>query len=365
MESTPEEIARLGREKGLRILVFTDYSDRDWKYRFGLRLQKASILSKGIIEYLFEIKSAARKFEDMVILDGVEVSPFYYWEGTPFSLKCREYNRHILLFGLRTAEDFENLPLMTNQKSGFTPFNGNQGNTPYQNVIDYADKKGALSFWAHPEQEDDTRFLTAHLFTPAKPELLLETDGYTGFSAYPRGGKMIPEPGGIWDRVLLDFCQGNRKKPVWAIGESDYRKKKDQIDNPTTVFIDNIQNSKDVLDALQKGRTYPMERKINPLFLNRFDLIDQRLNQIASMGQTLQHSGSSITVNVDIEAPAGLKRVRLIKNGEVVFQTTVQTFNWTERTNLKQEKSFYRLMVESECGGRLLSNPVFTSSLMG
>jgi len=353
----PREIAALALEKGLRGLVFTDYSDREWRYRWGLRLRRPSVLSLGIQSYLEALEALRKEFPDLVILTGIEASPFYFWEGTPLNLKCREYNRHILLLGLKRAEDFEALPLMATGRSGFNPLNGDQGIRPYQALIDVARERGLLTFWAHPEQEDNTRFFTARLFTPARPELLLETSGYTGFSAYPRGGNRVPVPGGIWDQALCAFCSGKRNNPVWAVGESDYRRKTDTLDNPATLFVDPVFSPEAYLASLKNGRMYAREDPEKTLFLDRFDIAEENEGRQASMGETLKATGK-IRVSVRLEAQSGIREAVLVKGGRAVYSTRDAAFQFHDAVPAG-ENTYFRLMAHAENGGKLLSNPIF------
>ena len=362
---SPYQVAVLALRKRLKVLIFTDYSDREWKYRWGIRLRMPSILSKGAENYLSAVKYVDEKMEGMIILAGVEASPFYYWQGNPFKLTCRDYNRHILLFGLESAADYENLPLLANRKSGFNPFSGAQGTKPYQKLIDYAESKGALSFWAHPEQEDNTKLLSARLYTPADLKILEQTDNYTGFSAFPRGGSIVSQPGGVWDRLLSDYCGGKRTRPVWAIGESDFRKERDDIANPATVFIDPVENKKDVLNALKEGRIYALDSPGKEIFLNYFGLKDKETGKSASMGQTLSTGSGAVTVIVDIESEFTLKKVTLVKNGEVIKEIGQKQFEFTDNTPSSPKTLFYRLMAETTIGDKLLTNPVFLGPAEG
>ena len=358
-ESSVNKVALLARQRGLKVLIFTDYSDRNWRYRAGLRISKASILSRGAKEYLMTIKQAEKEMDGMIILAGVEASPFYYWEGNFFAPVCRDYNRHILVLGMDNVEDYENLPLVNNRKSGFNPFSGPQGVLPYQKLIDYADNRGAVSFWAHPEQNDEVSFFTAKLFTPPYPEVLKDTYNYTGFSVFPRGSQIIPNPGGIWDNVLNDYCIGKRATPVWCIGESDYRKENDDIANPTTVFINSVNDKEDVLEALLKGKIYALDSPHKDLFLNYFGIKNGKANEFVSMGDTLLSSTSSVTIRVDIESKAPLKKVVLVRNGVIIKETEECLFEFIDNPPLLQDRFFYRLMVENIQGSKLFSNPIF------
>ena len=361
-KSSVNKVAALAKNKGLKVLIFTDYSDRIWKYRFGLKLNRDSILSRGAEEYLRAITQAEKETEGIIIIAGVEASPFYYWEGSFFAPVCRDYNRHILILGLSNVEDYEGLPLVNNKKSGFNPFSGPQGVLPYQKLIDYADNRGAVTFWAHPEQNDELSFLTAKLFTPPYPEMLKETYNYTGFSAFPRGSQKIPQPGGYWDEVLSDYCMGKRPRPVWCIGESDYRKESDDIANPTTVFIESVDNKEDVLAAFRMGKIYALDSPKKDLFLNYFGIKDDKANEFVSMGDTLLSATNSVTIEVNIESEVPLETVVLIRNGTIIRESEEAQFEFKDNPPLSDRKTFYRLIVESTSGSKIFSNPVFACS---
>lgn len=362
MRFSPRQTAESALRSGLKVLIFTDYSDRKWKYHLNIGLERPSILSKGVDSYLSMTSEIRNQFKELTVLDGVEASPFYYWQGNPFWLTCREYNRHILIFGLQTQADYRNLPLVANDKSGFNPFSGDQGAKPYQQLIDYANQREALTFWAHPEQEDNTKFFTARLYTPPRPEILNETYDYTGFSSFPRGHRIIPQPGGIWDQVLIEFCDGVRNKPIWTIGESDFRKKFDDIANPTTVFIGPVNDGRDVLSSLKEGRFYALDSPDKGLFLDQFYIVDNKRRRFASMGQTLNCSSGTATVHINIISKDELKKVILIKNGTIIKETKDKLFEFNDRCYADKGKTFYRLSVETVNGSMLLSNPIFVAA---
>ena len=362
MRFSPRQTAELALRSGLKVLIFTDYSDRKWKYYLNIGFERSSILSKGIENYISMTKEIGNQFKELTVLDGVEASPFYYWEGNPFWLTCRNYNRHLLVFGLQSQADYWDLPLLANDKSGFNPFLGDQGIAPYQKLIDYANQKEALTFWAHPEQEDNTKFFTARLYTPARPEVLNETYDYTGFSSFPRGHKIIPQPGGIWDQILLEYCDGKRNKPVWTIGESDFRKEIDDIANPTTVFVAPVNDRRDVLSSLKEGRFYALNSPDKDLFLDQFCVIDKEKSRFASMGQTIHCSSGEATVHVDIKSKYKFKKVILIKNGSIIKEVKENYFEYVDRSYPDRRKTFYRLIVESVNGSMLLANPIFVTN---
>src|SRR4030042_1929642 len=100
----------------------------------------------------------------------------------------------------------------------FNQYSGDLGTYPYQNFIDYVSGRGGLVFWLHPEAGYERQYHEVDFFTPAHPQLLMDTTGYTGFALLYEGAKTVGSVGGIWDKILLEYCRGLRQEPVWAIG---------------------------------------------------------------------------------------------------------------------------------------------------
>ena len=355
----PKEAVSLAREKGVKVLAITDYSDRKWEYR-GIGINKPSVLKFGTEKYLEEIGLAANENPDMIVMGGVEASPFYYWEGSFLKPVCRDCNKHILVLGVEEPDKLGNLPLLARRNSGYDQYSGSQGIEPYQKLIGYVNLHGGLTFWAHPEMEDNFRYLNARLYTPPYVEDLRRSFGYTGFSVLPRGEGMA-NPGGCWDEVLSDYCEGRREKPVWAIAETDYRKEEDDISNPATVFVNEVKDKEDVLEALRKGNVYALDSPRKGLFLNYFEIRDEKASGVVSMGGTLPDAANSVTVRVDIESKAPLKKVVLVRDGTVVEELDEKQFEFRDNLSSLRKKVFYRLVVEDVQGSRLFSNPIFVN----
>ena len=76
--------------------------------------------------------------------------------------------------------------------------------------------------------------MTAHY-----PAALIESKGYTGFSALYGDTITATRAGMHWDRVLMDYCSGRGAEPVWGIAGSDFHGEKDGVglDSYQTVFL--------------------------------------------------------------------------------------------------------------------------------
>lgn len=155
------------------------------------------------------------------------------------------------------------------------PYPPDHGSAPYQSLIDYVDRRGGMTFWAHPEAEyrvslaerahPAAQFLLAMftggnltLETRPYPSLLTETRNYTGFAIFNEGARIVGQPEGIWDDLLMQFCTGMRPKPVWAVAELDLEEgtSPDVLAETRTVLLVREKTRKECLDALRLGRIY-------------------------------------------------------------------------------------------------------------
>jgi len=317
---TPQELADLAMQKGLRVLVINDHDRVAMEY--GLpplrhilkyRIEHNSINLKGADRYLKAIEEVEKKHPDMIVIPGSETTPFYYWSGSLLSgnLTANNPERRLLTVGLSGTSGYENLPILHNggkagsatvlvllvaaialsllmvrrkgmlrvagilvglsavlladrllstDSSPFDPYHGDQGMAPYQLVIDYVTARGGLTFWNYPETKSGIRKLGPIMVnTPPYPRVLTETRGYTGFSALYGDNITITEPGNIWDLTLKEYCSGFRERPPWGIATSDYHREGEsgeKLGNYQTVFLLREFTKTDVMDAMRSGRMY-------------------------------------------------------------------------------------------------------------
>jgi hypothetical protein len=213
---TLEQLVGKAREKGIDILVVTDHDRVALQYglppfRNLLKWteERRSVLEQGAASYLGEIDRLNASQSEVLLVPGVQSSPFYHWSGNPFngSLTAHDYHKELLLIGMTRAGDYGELPLLHNgfgthglpqklpafaalaaagaigfglffrssgrlkrgglvvgiigilaaadqhpfRSSRFDPYHGDQGIAPFQEVIDHTRSRGGLTFWAHPE----------------------------------------------------------------------------------------------------------------------------------------------------------------------------------------------------------------------
>ncbi len=350
------EVVEIARRRGLGVVIFTDHSDLEWEY-FGVKVKHDSILSYGFQEYLDLVESVSADNPDMIVMAGIEASPFYYWKGGFLEPELRDWTKHLTIYGLKTAEDYEKLPIVAYGTSRFDQMSGEQGVEPYQDLIDYVNKREGLIFWAHLESSHIRTFGSAKMIASPHPEDLIRTYNYTGFEALPASYNICSCPGGYWDQVLLDYCEGRRKKPVWITGVSDFHGYGD-IANPTTVLWLKERSSQAVLDALRCGRMYALEGHLRDFILQKFEIRSINGQQSAMSGEEVELSGYPV-ISIDISTPIPLKGIKLIRDGKFIAEFSTNKIEFLDRYFDPGKKSYYRLEILNKAGHRILSNPIF------
>jgi hypothetical protein len=229
----PEELLRFLIGHDMEVAVFTDQATTSVEYGFfparwimgwfsGWFVAKAlgrygSLQTYGAEDYLDLLKDLDERYQEIVVIPGVESFPFYYWKGGILQGGLTMVNgyKHLLAIGMDSVEDYEELPSMSNgffrgygiatvfslwplvlvylglkfrkqakdsrfslliklpaflfltigflfllhnfpYKFGkYDQYHGDQGHAPYQDFIDYVNNRGGIVIWAHPEVEND------------------------------------------------------------------------------------------------------------------------------------------------------------------------------------------------------------------
>lgn len=408
---------------------------------FKASAEKRCIVEYGIKNYLKDLEKIKDEFPDTVILGGAEVAPFYWFSGSIFkkNLFLNDWSRHLLVIGLKSYQDYARLPVICNRyfkpqlkdtfsllipialiifgvfllkrrsprkipgfpglkitgltlnilgilflfnafpfsASRFAPYYGQKAYLPYQDLINYVNKKNGLVFWAHPmvtEETSSKKFLRINFYTPSYPEALVETTGYAGFGT-GMPGSANDDPvlaGGAWDNALKDYCLGKRNQPAWVIGEAEYTGT-GEIGSIQNIFFLLKFNTQSVYEALQNGRLYVRSRSENSIniSLSDFHIEDSHdkgnLGSKAFMGDKIQITGSPrLFIKGDfVNNPASSLKVDVIRNGEVVKEfefTNEQAFNLEFQDDLTPEygkKSYFRLIFFADNRVISVTNPIF------
>jgi hypothetical protein len=406
-----ERISASAKEKGISVLLFADCALRKWEYGIWpfrnlikKTVEENSILRLGVNKYFARVGAARHGYPGLIIIPGAEIYPLYCWKGSPLSRDCSlvDYYKQFLVFGLK-AQDYQRLPIVGN--SGFYPnaknglwiivaalligmgvmirlrfggvfgyvllvfgvlsllnnlylpasrfnqYGGRKGMRPYQEVIDYVNKKGGLIFWAHPEMESFQKYRGVNVYTAAHPEALVLTKDYTGFGLTFTDRITMTEPGGIWDELLLEYLKGKRKNPAWIIASLHYDGQSRRIDEVETIFFvkENSQNA--VIEALREGRDYVrFNLGKHPLALEEFTVEDAGNNT------------SRVIIKVNRPGYLELAKIELIRNGKVikVFEEAQEEWeiSYDDARLPDEPAAYYRLKI-SDTQTLILSNPIF------
>ncbi len=352
-----DRLVDLARRSGLEVLVITDHDRVVMEYGlFPLRHlikrreERSSVVQAGPANYLGEIARLNQTQADVVVIPGVQTSPFYYWYGNPLTqtATAHGFRKELLVIGLQNPGDYLGLPVLNGslslryfwdllprtlffasafglglvlirrrrslrsygvlicganillllnyhpfQSSRFDAYHGDQGVAPFQEVIDYVEQKEGLVFWTHPESNYSTRALDLgpiRMTTAHYPDDLTATHGYTGFAGLYGDTGTVAEPGRHWDQILNDYCRQRRSRAVWAIAEADFHGDRDgeRIDRFQTVFLVQNKSRAHILEALARGRVYAVQTaSTGQLQLDDFRIADEVSGQAVWMGDTL------------------------------------------------------------------------------
>jgi hypothetical protein len=426
-----EELVQMAASRGFKVVFINDHDRIALSYgvppfRRILRYKKefSSIMTNGSEKFLKEIERVSKKFPNIIIIPGCITSAYYYWTGSWLkkNLTVHEYDRRILIVNFNKPEDYafipnphnklslkhtkERLPglvifviplfigfILTKWKgfyrwmgifliifsvlaimdynpfrsSRFSSYEGDQGIAPFQELIDYVNKRGGLSFWNYPEQRSGIRkYGPISVNTPPYPQVLHQSRDYTGFAAIYGENVTVTDPGEEWDRVLNEYCRGVRLKPAWGISTADFHRDGHSVRRlgayPTTFLVREI-SKRGVLDAMEKGRMYCSlgKGKVWPK-LDYFNVLGNA-GEKAFMGETLTTSRYPVIkfrVSYDTKKPTPVN-ILLIRGGTLLHTfkgVSPMEIEYTDEKAPPNKKIYYRLI---DAKKHLTSNPIFVT----
>jgi len=246
-----------------------------------------------------------------------------------------------------------------------------------QNLIDYVNDNNGLIFFAHPEGEYQAELGGIQFNTQPYASLLLKNQNYTGFGVFGEGWHATGNPGGIWDKVLMQYCHGEREKPVWAVGELDFEGElPDEFMQEVATFIWAKDNSKQsIISALRDGKCYATQffgSKI--LSLDEWYIKDPATGKTAISGQTLE-SPDSVRIHFKISF---LREYSQVSKDDrftafvIGSSSIIDSFSFSYDLEINTAKTisigtgYYRLwIVQGEHNPIVASNPIFVNRVEG
>jgi hypothetical protein len=176
------------------------------------------------------------------------------------------------------------------------------------------------------------------------------------------------EPGREWDRVLGEYIQGKRKKPVWGYGANNYLCEDGgtELGEIRTIFLVRQKSRTDILDAMASGRMYAVRQTGDErISLDNFTVSDVLSGRQVGMGEELV-SNDFPELKIKVRMTNGTEksvRLSIIRNGLEVKQMMIALpyeLTWRDVDFDKSDGPvFYRLKVEADPKNYLVSNPIF------
>ena len=427
-----KDIGNQSERLGIDAVIFGDYARNSIEFGakpferiFKKATEGPSVLGRGASGFISEVNDNDRQIKETILIPGVETIPFYFWSGSNYdkNLTAHNWDKHLMVIGLPTAQEYEQLPLQNSnlsskytdpllkqfailvflfmvsvgpvykgyariltvplmvllllltinnhpfRSSPFDAYHGDQGMQPYQNMIDYAKSNGAMVFWNHMEPISSIRkHGTTSLATVPYPDDLLKTKNYTGFQVVGDHPIQQAEAGQQWDQALMEYLQGQREQPVWGFGGNNYlceEQNGDRLGSVRTIVLVREKNRDTLLDAIRKGRMYSVRQvDDNRLSLDEFLVEDQKTGQQATLGQELT-STDFPAVKIKLRSIKGgnkTARIQVIRNGELVKQENVSLpyeLTWRDVGNDQEGRAYYRIKASVNSMDHLVSNPIF------
>ena len=409
---------------------------------------RPSIRTYGVQGYLDDIARVDSANPGILFMPGVEAVPFYQWERQSGGLTLRHLHRHLLVMGLDKPEAIGNLPsLATGYPRRITvmsilallwiiPFvwslvfllkpgirgrkrrfrligglpvliisaaflaNGwpyseatidqysDPGDAPYQAVIDYVNRDGGLTFWAHPEAEyrefigsEEGGLIAAisgllpgggiAIETAPYHHLLNDTRDYTGFAIFNEGRELVGAPGGLWDSLLKQYCRGTRDRQVWAIAELDMESRGDAGsagECVTMALIDEVTPGS-ILDALRNGRMYCFaafySQKVRVkeyalLTRDRRAISGETLDTMDLAEDSIDYVETRLILDLDVTPGTPELDIVVIRDGDIIIRDRISTSHrWEIPLVPRAGMSYVRVAGYDHDGMQIALNPIF------
>ncbi len=430
-----KDLALRAKGLGLDSIIINDHLTYEIEYGIfpfqNLAKYKKTLSSlkvNGLENYFQAVKETQKEIPEVIIIPGIEVSPLYWWSGSFLNntITAHDWEFHLGILGLEDPDVIRNIPAVHNEFTtpptrernirfyiltlallfsflcmiryrrsrwvglfvllnlllvvNYFPANGPEmdiyrepdGVNPSQEVIDYVKDHGGISVWHHMEALDGiTTKANIKFHTPAHPEDILKTEGFTGFQGVYEDRITITDPGKQWDKALMEYTKGTREKPIWAFGGLDYHQAQSTPNAPHLRDIKHIywvekKSKPEIMKAMRIGRFYSVRQgKDYHLLLDRFSLTGLYSPHEAISGETLPIDDPP-TLHVRIGASdQGEKNgtLRVVQNGKVVaikdfvtpYEDAIALLPPKDATSL----SYVRLMIDGKVPDKILTNPIF------
>lgn len=247
----------------------------------------------------------------------------------------------------------------------------NAGAAPFQNVIDYIRKNGGPEtgvIWSAPEAEMKDKIDGVFLHTAPYLDDIEATRGYNGFAGIYGDAAHAHEPGKTWDKLLLEYCSGERTEKPVIVGESDYHGRT-PVEMFQTVIHSDKTDFKSIVNAIIQGHSYAtVESRGKAIFIDSVSLSNK--NDSVGLGEELEIPENG-KISLEIKGHFKSKdsnvpvkgTIILVQNGKLICNETIDIRKFSFRkdmalTDKALRKQYIRFYIY---GGNvwMLANPIF------
>ncbi len=344
-----EDLLELARRQGMAVLAITDHregrictSDSEL-----MCLKPGGIEEYGYDTYfsrLSELQEVAHE-QDMLLVKGVEVIPYFYNYGKAPYLVLDGLQHHFVVYGIEEPQVYADMPARQNISLDPEPV---PTAAPWQRWVDYIVGHGGIIHAAHVEAGEDVWYGSVHGVCPPPIENIHRLQGLTGFSIFPDGWhEKAGGPGGLWDTVLVEYLTGMREKPMWANADADYHGPERSLAWATTLLYMNEFTEDEVLRCMREGR---MVALMGPAYQDTY--VSEWSVSGSSSPTSSMMSGMEITldeaprIRFALDHPVKGSVIKLVRNGTVIKKVKGSSLDFVdEQTGSSREPSYYRVHV--------------------
>jgi hypothetical protein len=332
----------------MAILAFTDH--REGKICAGQK--ELFCASPGGVEHygydvyykrLREIQEKALS-QNMIVLKGVEVIPYFYNYGKAPYLVLDGLQKHFTVYGVEDTRIFEGMPVRNTVAVKPEPIPDLE---PWQEWVDYMVDNGAIVHAVHVEEGAVMWYGPAQGACPPPVENIHRIKHLTGFSVLPSAWhEHAGGPGGLWDTTLLEYMAGMREKPMWAMADADYHCDA-SLAIATTFFYLREFTEDDIYRCLRDGRMVALQGDaFQDTYVSEWWVSDSmRPDNPIMLGEEVTISGTPV-IRFALDHPVDDCKVRLIRNGVVIHEESGTGFTYKDKEQgSKKEPAFYRVEV--------------------
>jgi len=362
---TPEDLLELARRQGIAMLSYNDHREGE------ICVGRWACVNAGGVEYygyeayydhLSKIQEQARS-EDMIVLKGIELIPWFYNMGKSPNLVLRGLFQHFTVYGIDDPQVLENMPIrrsLPNAKPEPIP-----DETRWEEFVAYINDHGGMVHAVHLELEQDDWFGPVRALTPAPVRNLHRIRGLTAFALLhedwePKGPGA---PGGLWDTVLLEFLAGLRDRPLWAVGDADYHGPHGSLVISTTLFYLHEFTEAEVLAAMREGRMVALQGEaFQDTYVAEWRVSDAgKPADKIMLGQEVMVKGAP-EISFALNRPLPDITLRLIRNGVVIKEQKGSELAYRDdELGQRMEPAYYRVELIGPFKPRKEDEPFITN----